>query len=635
MKMNSCFGYIFFLGLVSKLGTSTKKQASLRKEDSKDGLKSSGNNKTIADTKRKSTTPVSANGVSAKSHTKTAKVSSATKSGLKPKSAPDASAERASPKTSKTSIVAPFKISESKKVEAVNGRKADHKPEISQPENSGDAVKDKDFVQLVTSAAQSLHPAGRGGREPSEASSDHVLQKTETESEIHASPKDEISVTPTSNNVHHVHFADGDDSRQMEKSEVKPLQGGILTNKNGGKEHGFRLPNSPKDTDCPDSTPGSMGSTNTPIEDTWSGINHQISPESESGSTHTTSSDDIKPRSEDYDAGGSQDDDCSNDRGVSKCGTMRCPDFMGRSSSDTSTPEELKMYEGGAGLRVEVRLRGREGETTSEEEGGRPRPRSWLHREEMVPGKQKYTEVCVIESAKGVPNSEEDDDEEEDEEEEEETEDERSEVEVIPGDVSLPTTEPSPHFQGIVNLAFDDDCPDQENDYQSSSNFRRSVLLSVDECEELASEEGGVQTPPQQTGEALTPCDVFDCDSTTRPSSDKQDKLPLHPETAEMDKAKYHEEKSVFLTELQDPTQEESNHILLDKVLNSDTKELAPQERPCHLDLRHTEQYNGGISKGLQNPSESKKADLHLDLNEPHLTGNSAVQAAQSPAGNV
>lgn len=38
------------------------------------------------------------------------------------------------------------------------------------------------------------------------------------------------------------------------------------------------------------------------------------SPESDSGSV-TTSSDDIKPRSEDYDAGGSQDDDGSNDRG--------------------------------------------------------------------------------------------------------------------------------------------------------------------------------------------------------------------------------------------------------------------------------------------------------------------------------
>ncbi|KAJ7986415.1 hypothetical protein DPEC_G00339660 [Dallia pectoralis] len=119
-------------------------------------------------------------------------------------------------------------------------------------------------------------------------------------------------------------------------------------------------------------TPGSLGSTDTPLEDSWNGLHHQVSPESESGSA-TTSSDDIKPRSEDYDAGGSQDDVddcCSNDRGGSKGGgTMRCHDFLGRSSSDTSTPEELKMLD--SGLRVEVRLKGREVETTSEEEGVR------------------------------------------------------------------------------------------------------------------------------------------------------------------------------------------------------------------------------------------------------------------------
>uniref|UniRef100_A0A3B3VHI1 BTB domain containing 8 n=1 Tax=Poecilia latipinna TaxID=48699 RepID=A0A3B3VHI1_9TELE len=373
----------------------------------------------------------------------------------------------------------------------------------------------------------------------------------------------------------------------------------ITINVNSGPEHEFRSLNSPKDTECPASTPGSIGSTDTPIEDSWRGINHQISPESESGSTHTTSSDDIKPRSEDYDAGGSQDDDCSNDRGVSKCGTMRCSDFLGRSSSDTSTPEELKMYESGAGLRVEVRLRGREAETTSEEEGTRQRPRSWLQREEVP---VEHTEVRTNESMKGVPNYSEE--EEDDDEEEDETEDERSEVEVIPGDGSLPTTEPSPHFQGIVNLAFDDDCPDQENndqpDYQSTSTFRRSVLLSVDECEELGSEEGGAQTPPQQTDEAFTPCDVFECDSTTCPSGHKQNTLPLDPETTAMKLNIDGKEESVFLTEIQEPTKQETNHVISDKVLDSDSKEVTPQERPCHLDLRHTEQYNGGNNKVFQ-----------------------------------
>ncbi|XP_008405984.1 uncharacterized protein KIAA1107 isoform X2 [Poecilia reticulata] len=620
---------------VSKLGTSMKKQASPRKEDSKDGLKSSGTNKVTSDTKKKTVKPVSANGVLAKSTAKTAKVSSTTKSGSKPKNTPDSSAEKASSKTSKPSNPAPSKISESKKLEVVNGKTSEQSP----IDDSGDTVKHKDFVQLMPSAAQSLHPVGQNVEKflPSEVSIDHIVQKTEVESEIQTSPQDETSVTPTPNKVHHVHFAEADACEQLDKSKTKPFQDAVITiNVNGGPEHEFRSLNSPKDTECPAGTPGSMGSTDTPIEDSWSGINHQISPESESGSTHTTSSDDIKPRSEDYDAGGSQDDDCSNDRVVSKCGTMRCSDFLGRSSSDTSTPEELKMYESGAGLRVEVRLRGREAETTSEEEGARQRPLSWLQREEVL---VEHTEVRTNESMKGVPNYSEEEEDEDDDEEEEETEDERSEVEVIPGDGSLPTTEPSPHFQGIVNLAFDDDCPDQENndqpDYQPTSTFRRSVLLSVDECEELGSEEGGAQTPPQQTDEAFTPCDVFECDSTACPSGHKPNTPPLDPETTAMKlNIDGKEEESVFLTEIQEPTKEESNHIMSDKVLDTDTKEVPPQERPCHLDLRHTEHYNGGINKGLPNTSESKKADLHLDLNEPQLTGGSAVQAAQSPSGD-
>ncbi|XP_047230317.1 AP2-interacting clathrin-endocytosis protein isoform X1 [Girardinichthys multiradiatus] len=628
---------------VSKLGTFMKKQASPRKEDGKEGLKSSATNKATSDTKRKTTKPVSANGVSIKSNAKTAQPSSATKSGLKPRSAPESSADKVLPKISKTSTAAPSKTSEDRNIRTVNGQ-TDYKTEPSPTEDSSDAGKHQDIVKFVSSAAQSNHPTGHGGGEslPSEASSDHILQKAETESEIQTSPQDETSVTPTPNNVHHVHFAEADACEQMDKSKMKPFQAGaITTNINGEQKREVRPLNSPKDTERPAGTPCNMGSTDTPIEDSWSGINHQISPESESVSTHTTSSDDIKPRSEDYDAGGSQDDDCSNDRGVSKCGTMRCPDFLGRSSSDTSTPEELKMYEGGAGLRVEVRLRGKEAETTSEEEGVRQRPRSWLQREE-VPAEQKHMEVDTNESVKSVANySEDEEDDDEEDEDDQETEDERSEVEVIPGNDSLPTTEPSPLFQGIVNLAFDDDCPDQENDqpdYQSTSNFRRSVLLSVDECEELGSEEGGVQTPPQRTDEALTPCDVFECDSTTCPSSNKQNNLPLHPEITTLklnkDKVEDQEDKSVFFTEIQEATQEESNHILLDKVQDSDTRELPPQERPSHLDLRHTEQYNGGINKGLPNPSESKKADLHLDLNEPQLTGGSSVQAAQSPAGD-
>lgn len=183
-------------------------------------------------------------------------------------------------------------------------------------------------------------------------------------------------------------------------------------------------------------------------------------------------------------------------------------------------------------------------------------------------------------------------------------------------------------------------------DYQSTSNFRRSVLLSVDECEELGSEEGGAQTPPQQPDDVSTPCDVFECDSTApqsncAPYSDQQNHLRGHLESTVMehkkhDKEEQEEKSSVFLTEIQDPVQEESNGVKSSDGLPSpDTRDLPPQERPCHLDLRNTEQYSGGQRKNHTNPSESKKADLHLDLNEPQLTGDSPVHAAQSPAGNV
>lgn len=206
---------------------------------------------------------------------------------------------------------------------------------------------------------------------------------------------------------------------------------------------GTNTQNSSRDSDLPPDTPCSM---DTPLEDSWSGIHPQVSPESETASA-TTSSDDIKPRSEDYDAGGSQDDDClSHERGTSKCGTMRCPDFLGRSSSDTSTPEELKMYESGAGLRVEVRLRGKEAETTSEEEVVRRRPPSWLCRDQ-APVKEENSEMdAVVTDVKKVPDHQLFSSEEE-EEEEEESEDERSEVEVLPGGIVPPQGEPSPQFQ--------------------------------------------------------------------------------------------------------------------------------------------------------------------------------------------
>ncbi|KAK2836000.1 hypothetical protein Q5P01_016484 [Channa striata] len=652
--------------IASKHGSSVKKPASPKKEDSKDGVKSSAPNKAGSEVSKKVTKPVSVSGASTKAAAKSLKAFAApskqssvtaTKSGPKPKSTTELSTEKSSTKcggTAKTSAaVASSKKSGAKGKEAVDGKNSECKTELFTTENTDDAAELKDSMEVVPSkqpAAHSIQAPGDSLGLQCESSTKPSLQKTEICSGSTNSDASQTSVTPAANNSSHVKTVHSDACKQTERSKLIQSPSRVVHIR-GGQSQEISSPISPRDPECPIDTPCSMGSTDTPLEDSWSGIHHQVSPESETGSTHTTSSDDIKPRSEDYDAGGSQDDDGSNDRGVSKCGTMRCHDFLGRSSSDTSTPEELKMYEGGAGLRVEVRLRGKEAETTSEEEGLRRRPRSWLQRDE-VPVEEEHSEVEVTVTVKSVPDHQLfSSEEEEEDDDEEETEDEKSEVEVIPGQAPLPPTEPSPHFQGIVNLAFDDDGADQENeqpDYQSTSNFRRSVLLSVDECEELGSEEGSVQTPPQQPENAVTPCDVFESESTAlqsscAPSGDQQNHLPTeNTGTKHKTNAKEQEEKScVNLREMQDLLQVESSHVQMDDGKSgvppseADIRELPPQERPCHLDLRHTEQYNGGPRKNHAHSSENKKADLHLDLNEPQLTGDSSVHVPQSPAGNV
>ncbi|XP_034386173.1 AP2-interacting clathrin-endocytosis protein [Cyclopterus lumpus] len=634
---------------VSKHGSSVKKPSSPRKEDGKDGLKSSTPDKAASEAhKKKITKPASATGASAKSSAKPPKTSQApskqssvvaAKSGPKTKSAIDLSAEKASPKsggTSRTSASSASKKSGTKGKEAMNGNNSDCQTEPAPSENAGDVATHEGSTEIALSdqpASRSAHPTSQSGGDSlslkPDASPKQSLRKSEIQSRNTTS-------SPAAHKPPHGKCANAVTCKKAEGNKARQSPSGVVPAHISGI-HEVGSPNSSRDTPC------SMGGTDTPVEDSsWSGTHHQVSPESETGSTHTTSSDDIKPRSEDYDAGGSQDDDCSNDRGVSKCGTMRCHDFLGRSSSDTSTPEELKMYEGGAGLRVEVRLRGREAETTSEEEAVRQHLRSWLHRDE-VPVEEEHSEVEATVTVKSVPDPQLFSSEEEEEDEDEEaTEDERSEVEVIPGP---PPTEPSPLFQGIVNLAFDDDTMNQENDqpdYQSTSNFRRSVLLSVDECEELGSEEGGVQTPPQQPEDGVTPCDVFESDGTAPqsnsapPVSNQQNRLPRRPESADGKREQRGNEKSpVFLTEIREPAQEEGNGVKSSgPLLDADARDLPPQERPCHLDLRHTEQYNGGLRKNHTNPSESKKADLHLDLNEPQLTGDSPVNAAQSPAGD-
>ncbi|KAM6921179.1 BTB/POZ domain-containing protein 8 [Xenentodon cancila] len=635
--------------LVSKLGTSTKKPASPRKEEGKGGLKPSGADKVGSDVSRKITKPVSASEVSPKPNAKTPKICSAStkqstvvaaKSGPKVKSGAEPSTDRVSAKASKPHPTGASKNSEMKGRKSVNDGKSDCKTESGPSENGCPAPEQKDTAELPGPHGTQATNRSRGGSPQTETSPPQALMETQPGNGVGAGGG--TSVRRTSNNIPAVRFAEADSCKPAVGSKVKLPQSSVHFS--GGQPDEVNGPHYSRDTEHTVDTPCSVGSTDTPVEDTWSGLHHHVSPESETGSTHTTSSDDIKPRSEDYDAGGSQDDDCSNDRGVSKCGTMRCHDFLGRSSSDTSTPEELKMYEGGVGLRVEVRLRGREAETTSEEEAVRQRPRSWLHRDEVTV-KQELSDMDATVPVKGVPDHQLFSSEEEDDEEEE-TEDERSEVEVIPGHTLVPPTEASPQFQGIVNLAFDDDGVDQDNDqpdYQSTSNFRRSVLLSVDECEELGSEEGGVQTPPQRPDDALTPCDVFESDATTPQfsGSPSREQHNSHHLKSAHEMCKHDEEsgeKSASLMAFQDSMQEESNHIEVDQVTSScvtvDSRDLTPQERPSHLDLRPTEQYNGGPSKHLHGLSESKKAELRLDLNEPQLAGGSPVHASQSPAGD-
>ncbi|KAK2858056.1 hypothetical protein Q7C36_005975 [Tachysurus vachellii] len=389
---------------------------------------------------------------------------------------------------------------------------------------------------------------------------------------------------------------------------------------NTGTTHGITSQNHSRESDFPPDTPCSLGSTDTPLEDSWSGIHPQVSPESETASA-TTSSDDIKPRSEDYDAGGSQDDDCcSHERGAAKCGTMRCPDFLGRSSSDTSTPEELKIYEGGTGMRVEVRLRGRDAETTSEEEAGRRRPPSWIRHDE-VPVKEEPCKIDdTLTNVKSVPehqlfSSE----EEEEEDEEEDSEEERSEVEVLPGGIAPPQAEPSPQYQGIVNPAFED-AADQENEheYQPSSTFHRSVLLSVDECEELGSEELG-------NGE------VFESDV---PQNTQAESCFQKPTSTTNDSHQNINPKDLVFCE------EVHESPVWDKCvlnqsgpsqLDTDSTEVHPQERPSHLDLQLAEQYGSSQSKH----AESKRGELWLDIPEAQVTTSSPAHSSQSPAGDI
>ncbi|XP_041126419.1 AP2-interacting clathrin-endocytosis protein isoform X2 [Polyodon spathula] len=425
--------------------------------------------------------------------------------------------------------------------------------------------------------------------------------------------------------------------------------------------------NSPKDMDTVE-TPESHEDSEMPQEDPWSTLHQRGSPESDTGST-TTSSDDIKPRSEDYDAGGSQDDDGSNERGISKCSTMLCHDFLGRSSSDTSTPEELKMYD--TGLRIEVKLKDKKPSaepfhirSMKDDDEGRKRTQAWAHQEEVL----MEDEPCEEETTVAVMN----DPEQQQSSSEQETEDERSEAE-IPQEILAPQ-DPSPHhFQGIVNLAFED-IAEQENEVpelQSASSFRRSVLLSVDECEEMGSEEGGGQTPPRHPADSLTPSEVFE--GAARDRSEQRGKsfyssYPLEMEEGYLDGDKEKDNELVkkgncqsgpsdnprggkpqvdiakFEQKSESPVPLTENETGKPPVLIKANKlhdtpsdppapvsDIRPQERPCHLDLHQIEKYrDSGLWKNSAEAVDCKKTELRLNLQEQHVKGSSLVSTEQN-----
>ncbi|XP_041064775.1 AP2-interacting clathrin-endocytosis protein isoform X2 [Carcharodon carcharias] len=267
------------------------------------------------------------------------------------------------------------------------------------------------------------------------------------------------------------------------------------------------IPESHEHSETPLVGPWNLGAEVCPAADAFF---PKQSPDTDTGSA-TTSSDDIKPNSEDYDAGGSQDDDGSNERGISKCSTVVCHDFLGRSSSDTSTPEELKEYD--SGLRVEVKVKGIElhgktrGASTRELVGNHCSKMSQgikaVERgsEDAMPVGEKLDPASDLLSSCEV------------------TEEDKSEIENAEEIFPVPAPPPLPpsdqgiyHFQGIDNLAFEDVTENETEvtNFSSAANFKRSVLLSVDECEELGSDEGEIESPLACSFDSLTPSDVFD-----------------------------------------------------------------------------------------------------------------------------
>ncbi|XP_027507304.1 AP2-interacting clathrin-endocytosis protein-like isoform X1 [Corapipo altera] len=408
---------------------------------------------------------------------------------------------------------------------------------------------------------------------------------------------------------------------------------------------------SPSYTELIDPTemPENQENAETPFVDHWNtgAVDPKESPESDTGSA-TTSSDDIKPRSEDYDAGGSQDDEGSNERGISKCSTMLCHDFLGRSSSDTSTPEELKIYD--SSLRIEVKMK-KEGSdlfrvnSTSDDEIPRKRPEIWSHQESSRTNTREsksstFGNAQFTQEADQVSSSA------------DETEDDRSEAENVAQNFP-PSNVPTQQFQGIDNLAFEDatenDTVSQE--FSKTKNFKRSVLLSVDECEELGSDDKvETHTSRQHSIDSLTP-EVFDSVSQEQHGktfysrysveteegfldgkqrkdrdnkSDKSGSSLLHLHGTEIPGK---EDEGASMTEQNCPEKIYSaaspcpgekqevnmkNEVAIEfqqcnKYLDNDAKS---QERPCHLDLQQRETNSDAQKNSSAKPVEASKNQI-------------------------
>ncbi|XP_062437156.1 BTB/POZ domain-containing protein 8 isoform X2 [Rhea pennata] len=418
---------------------------------------------------------------------------------------------------------------------------------------------------------------------------------------------------------------------------------------------------SPNYTEPTDATEMPKKHENAEIMDHWStgALDPKESPESDTGSA-TTSSDDIKPRSEDYDAGGSQDDEGSNERGISKCSTMLCHDFLGRSSSDTSTPEELKIYD--SSLRIEVKMK-KEGSdlfrvnSTSDDEIPRKRSEIWSHQESAKRTNTRENESSTFGNAQFTQETD------QVSSSADETEDDRSEAENVAENFP-PSDVPTQQFQGIDNLAFEDATENNtaRQDFSKTKNFKRSILLSVDECEEMGSDDRAeARTSRQHSIDSLTPSDVFDSVSHEHHGTTFYSRYSLEIEDGFLD-CKQHKdrgnrldnsessllcdteilgkenqgastaeqncpEKVYCAASLCPPAEKQKvntkNEIASEfqqcnKFLDNDAKS---QERPCHLDLLHRDANSDMQKSSSAKPVEPDKNQL--------LTQESQVRDSQ------